>query len=501
MNGLKKFVTVLAAASLTFLGVNAISPAAAAPYQGAYISLVTPTITDDIISEKAKNQAMAETWVAAGWFGDGLTYTRTWAPTGSRIVLTYHVANAQGVPLVGETVVLRANKQHSGSRAQITVDGEKAKDATSAADGLKVSKVTDQYGNVSFVVLNLDVDGEPQPAAWTDEPIISPDGLDDIHAQFLPQVAGEAVDHSVITEFHFYNPAAEPAAQPKTTPEIRMASPKLTNTNSIHRSDLETLFSVTNNWYATGVGVRQVYAKVGTTSHVVYNVKDDNGKPLVGEVLKLHVGKAFSGSNAKVSDVTRSTTNTAANIAAANDADQALWTATTDAFGNALFTIRNTDTTGEPMPATPTSPTPVDKAAGAVFTQLWPEISGAAVDKADMVEFHYVSLPRVAVAMRTAASISGTAKVGKTLTVAKGSWTGAPAPTYSYKWYRCSVSGSTAKTAAPTSTLKCSTISGKTSTTYKLASADKGKYIRAQVTATNSVGAKVSLTKTSAKVG
>ena len=500
MNGLKKFVTALAVASLTLLGVNAISPASAAPYEGAHISLVTPIITDDVISEKAKNQAMAETWIAAGWFGDGLTYTRTWAPTGSRILLTYHVADANGNPLVGETVVLRANKQYSTSRAQITVDGEKAKDATSAADGLKVPKVTDQYGNVTYTVINLDVDGEQQPETWTGAPSISPDGLDDIHAQFLPQIAGEALDHSVITEFHFYNPATEPAAQPKTAPTIRMAAPALTDTNSIHRADLETLFSVTNPWYATGIGVRQVYAKVGTTSNVVYNVKDDEGKPLVGEVLKLHVGKAYSGSNGKVSDVTKSTTNAAANTSAANDADQALWTATTDAFGNALFTLKNSDTTGEPIPATPTTATPVDKAAGAVFTQLWPEVAGA-TDIGDMVEFHFVSLPAVAPVMKTAASIAGTAKVGKSLTVAKGSWTGTPAPTYGYKWYRCTVAGSTAKTAAPTSALKCSVIAKATAASYKLVAADKGKYVRAQVTATNSAGAKVSLTKTSAKVG
>ncbi len=500
MKSLKKLVAVLAVTTLSLLGLSAIAPASAAPYEGAHISLVTPYITDDIISEKAKNQAMAETWIAAGWFGDGLTYTRTWAPTGSRILLTYHVADANGNPLVGETVVLRANKQYSSSRAQITVDGEKAKDATSAADGLKVPKVTDQYGNVSYLILNLDVDGEQQPAAWTDEPTISPDGLDDIHAQFLPQIAGEALDHSVITEFHFYNPATEPAAQPKTHPTIRMSAPVLTDTNSIHRTDLETEFSVTHDWYAAGIGVRQVYAKVGTTSHVVYNVKDDEGKPLVGEVLKLHVGKAYSGSNAKVSDLTKATTNTAANTAAADSADQALWTATTDAFGNALFTIKNSDTTGEPMPVTPTTAPPVNKAAGAVFTQLWPEIAGAA-DVGDMVEFHYVRLPAVAVVMKTAASVSGTAKVGKSLTLAKGSWTGTPAPTYSYKWYRCTVSGSTAKTTAPTSALKCSLIAKATAASYKLVAADKGKYVRGQVTATNPVGAKVSLTKTSAKVG
>ena len=125
----------------------------------------------------------------------------------------------------------------------------------------------------------------------------------------------------------------------------------------------------------------------------------------------------------------------------------------------------------------------------------------------DNVGFNGATTPAIPVApatvaptMRTAASISGLAKLGKSLTVAKGSWTGTPAPTYSYKWYRCTVSGSTAKTTAPTSALKCAVISKATATSYKLVAADKGKYIRAMVTVTNSAGTKYSLTKTSAKV-
>jgi len=106
----------------------------------------------------------------------------------------------------------------------------------------------------------------------------------------------------------------------------------------------------------------------------------------------------------------------------------------------------------------------------------------------------------VAPTMRTAASISGLAKLGKTLTVAKGSWTGTPTPTYTYRWYRCTVSGSTAKTTLPTTALKCVVITGATSSTHKVVTLDKGKYLRALVTVKNSKGTKYSLTKTTAKV-
>ncbi|MEU5099304.1 hypothetical protein [Streptomyces sp. NPDC020996] len=63
-------------------------------------------------------------------------------------------------------------------------------------------------------------------------------------------------------------------------------------------------------------------------------------------------------------------------------------------------------------------------------------------------------------------AVSGTAKVGSTLTAKNGSWSVKPTA-YSYQWYR----GSTA-------------VSGATSATYKLTSADKGRKIKVRVKGT-----------------
>jgi len=106
----------------------------------------------------------------------------------------------------------------------------------------------------------------------------------------------------------------------------------------------------------------------------------------------------------------------------------------------------------------------------------------------------------VAPAMTKAATVSGTAKVGSSLTAAKGTWTGTPAPTFVYSWYRCTVAGN-ATTAAPAASAKCSVIAKATAASYKLVAADKGKYVRALVKATNSKGSKYSLTKATGKVG
>lgn len=71
----------------------------------------------------------------------------------------------------------------------------------------------------------------------------------------------------------------------------------------------------------------------------------------------------------------------------------------------------------------------------------------------------------------TIPTISGTAKVGSTLTATNGTWTAQPAPTFAYQWKR----GAT-------------NIASATASTYALVAADAGQTITVTVTATNSVG-------------
>ena len=72
-------------------------------------------------------------------------------------------------------------------------------------------------------------------------------------------------------------------------------------------------------------------------------------------------------------------------------------------------------------------------------------------------------------------AISGTAKEGQLLTATTGTWTGSATIAYAYQWQSCT--GST-----------CTAISGATSSTYRLLSAQVGKTIKVVVTATNSAG-------------
>jgi len=72
-------------------------------------------------------------------------------------------------------------------------------------------------------------------------------------------------------------------------------------------------------------------------------------------------------------------------------------------------------------------------------------------------------------------TITGTAKVGSTLTCKTGTWTGSP--TFSYRWLRNGVS-----------------ITGGTGVTYRLAGLDWSRYVSCRVTATNAGGAISALT-------
>jgi len=401
--GFAAAVTVLALSS----AVSAPAMAAGDPPQDAVIKLISPILTAENTSEAAANQKMADQWVTNGWFGTGLVYQRAFVPVGSTITLVYHVTDKNGKILVGQDVKLRVNKGYSNSSAIVQVD-EKITTGIhkpESADQQQVTHKTDAYGNVSFVMKNLDKPGtgEPEPESMTAKPDISADGLNDLHAQVLPEIAGEKPDHSVITEFHYYNPKT-PVVQPATKPTIRLVSPVLNDANSIQRADLEKTFSVDNPWYAKGIGFRQAYVQTGSAINLVYKVTDDNGKPLANAAVKLHVNKAYSASKAGLTDGTNAT-DPAKDSAQGND--QLLLTGTTDGFGYVLFALKNTDKKGEPIPASLTTPTPT---TNGLFSQIYPEISGQGTDIADMVEFHFIGDEIVPAApASTAVSVKATA--------------------------------------------------------------------------------------------
>ena len=80
-------------------------------------------------------------------------------------------------------------------------------------------------------------------------------------------------------------------------------------------------------------------------------------------------------------------------------------------------------------------------------------------------------------------SISGSARDGSLLTASHGSWTNSPT-SFAYQWQRCDAQGG-----------GCADIPGATSNKYTVQTADVGHRLRVQVTATNSSGSGVAVSR------
>ena len=376
MSKSRKYVAAISALAIAFTPVAIYNAAAGTggPVDSV-ITLQSPFLDATNTYDAKTNQQMADGWVAKGWFGTGLVFQVSFAPVGSTINMTYNVKGKNGKPLAFTKVNLRINKGYSEAASIVEVDGVKTKGIDRPPfDQANVIHLTDAFGNVTFAVKNLDSDvlAEPEPDSYTSKPIFSDDKLDRLHSQMLPEVNSEPADHSVITEFHYYKPKSV-VVVPAAKPTFTLISPKLDATNSVVDS--------TKN-------LKQAYAPLGGDLVVVYKVTGDDGRAVPSKAVTLKV----NGGKATLS-------------------------ATTDAFGYAAFTLRNTDTKPNSAPVTATAAIP--KASSAVAT-LVPEIAGTIPAATDAVEFHYyrgvtTSVEKAGKSFNLSVAIAGAA--GKTAAV------------------------------------------------------------------------------------
>ena len=89
--------------------------------------------------------------------------------------------------------------------------------------------------------------------------------------------------------------------------------------------------------------------------------------------------------------------------------------------------------------------------------------------------------------------ISGTARVGSTLTTSQGSWTNQPT-SYAYQWFSCPTSGGRADAS------DCAAIGGATAQSYVPSAGVQARRLRVRVTAANRSGSGVAVSNSTAAV-
>ena len=383
-------MTTLVAVSTLLLALNSAlsgsASAAGTSIVDGNAQLLTPlldsTNTAAIDKDGNDQQRMADGWVKNGWYGSGLVYQVTYAPSGGLLNMTYHVTDKSGAPVVNKPVILRVGKGYSASTSMIRVDGRNTdqrggKGALSnKIDQLNITHNTDYFGNVTFSLQNIDEPtvGVPQPKSYTDAPDISVDGLNDYHTQTLlainnenfMDIAGQYSDHSVMTSIYYFKHDSLPSTQVATRPTLKLVAPVLNSTNS----------------FTTAAGVKGAYVNVGSSVVIAYKVLDDAGVALPN-----------------------------ANVEIKNGATTL--TAVSDSMGYAVFTIQDTHTKGEAKPA---SITTAPAAAGAVALSVTPKVVGASSTSADALELHFFGTPIAA----KATSTTITCTKGKTFVKVKG---------------------------------------------------------------------------------
>jgi len=91
-------------------------------------------------------------------------------------------------------------------------------------------------------------------------------------------------------------------------------------------------------------------------------------------------------------------------------------------------------------------------------------------------------------------TISGRAEQGRTLSAARGTWSGTEPITYTYQWVRCGADGGQPDGG------NCAIVSGATGRDHRLVSGDVGFRLRVRVTATNAEGSGIAASNPTATV-
>ena len=277
-------------------------------------------------------QGDTDFFVSQGWYRGGLRVFTKQVPVGSTQHFTFVVSNAaNGANLANTAVHFVFGKDYSGSNAKVNIGNAVSTGAQQIVDG-----VTDANGQVSFDLVNTDV---ASAAANNPGTNLSADYTGThLFTQVTAWVTNQGQDSIDLFDLVYYKPADAPVTK---TAVARMNG--LDSTNAFEGSCL------VGDWckyYAAGLRYFEKGLTVGSTTNFSYSVSDTDGAPYANKNVYLLLGKAWSGSTAKVTVNGVSTTG----AETWNGNDQAKITLTTNAQGQVSFSLTNNDVAADADP-------------------------------------------------------------------------------------------------------------------------------------------------------
>ena len=374
------------------------------------------------LENKAAN---ADTANFVKYFTPGVNLTDVIAQVGSTLSFRFVVKDGSGAPMTNSPVTLVLNPAYtSGTAVTAYSDGQEIrKGYGDANDSRLVSLVTDSVGAVAFSITNKDTTGE---TAIPNDGKTIPTGK--IYTQLAiwqgtytstsARASAQTSQDVDILEIHFLTEAkataptptptatatptptatATPtptATTPATVPSMRLVSPAYGPSNSV-----DTTGDIAQ-WYSAKTRAYYTYIAAGTTVVLKYLVTSDGTKPLANKEVTLQVNAPYSGSKANwLAGTTKITTPSAESASGAD------LKATTNAYGEVTFTLKNTDTTGlEAKPAAPNAMAPKVRLYG-TLKAIIPGFGDKEAD-VDLVTFDIYTAPQPVVKKTTITCVKG----------------------------------------------------------------------------------------------
>lgn len=437
------------------------------------------------------NQAAMDGFMGNGWYPTGSTYKQTYLDTGSTFSFTYEARNTANELLTDTTVNVLINKSYSASTAELVCNGTNVNAAGSPGDGLVLSLVTNNLGRVTVTCVNGNEPSDEGVIARPESLVASAE-IHSLHTQIWAEIPGQALSGDMM-DYQFIQPA-DYQSEPRTA----------TATVLTFESD-ETSGALPYDNFGGTLTTERVAAPAGGNGTNALKVHYDQGAAF-------YAGMFLINTAAGTEKLTKDGASTITmNIYSASAGDL-LIRGKLERAGLALVPVADVTVKQGWNHVTFNFGAHANWSASEEYHKLsmfFGFVDGSTDGKAAAADFYLddvafnggttPALPAKPAATR-AASVAGVAKVGKVLTAGKGTWTGTATITYAYKWFRCTKAASAAGSAAPAAAAKCTAISGATKATYKLVAKDKGKFVRVMVTARNSVGSKISLSKSTAAI-